>query len=404
MSIWRWLFEGRTPRRATEPVRLSRQRSVAEQAPVLAHPVPAQPMPAQARPSGLVLPQNSFRFVALDVETANAAFSSVCQIGLAFVTQDGAVEVSSTYVDTGHPFNPFNTQLHGIGPDHVRGAPSFPRVFQLIAPLLQNNLIIQHSNFDRQAIHACCRAAGIEVPDWRWADSVQIARRAWPEFRGNGGHGLGHLKTALGIEFEHHDAGEDAKAAAMVVLKAEAHTGMRLEDLITSPSRGGAQAGQSRARAPRKPVETPDPTPHLDKLGELIALLREREVLPREEIARLRKARLAEKLGKPIGWKHPDEHIPYLDLSDEERRAAQNDLSVHVANLDLQCRRYFQCGDPPAPGSAMRIAIILARSKLGDLEHDFLSVWCRHFRDAGFGRTYEELEQRAEKRGILKDV
>lgn len=39
--------------------------------------------------------------------------------------------------------------------------------------------------------------------------------------RGNGGHGLASLKQHLGLVFEHHDAGEDARAAAEVVLRAE---------------------------------------------------------------------------------------------------------------------------------------------------------------------------------------
>ena len=52
-------------------------------------------------------------------------------------------------------------------------------------------------------------------------NSVTIARKAWPEWLGNGGHGLGHLKKALSLNFTHHDAGEDARAAAQVVLLAE---------------------------------------------------------------------------------------------------------------------------------------------------------------------------------------
>ena len=45
-----------------------------------------------------------------------------------------------------------------------------------------------------------------------WSDSVAIARKAWPDLRGNGGHGLGNLKKVLGLNFRHHDAGEDARA------------------------------------------------------------------------------------------------------------------------------------------------------------------------------------------------
>jgi DNA polymerase-3 subunit epsilon len=60
---------------------------------------------------------------------------------------------------------------------------------------------------------------------------VVIARRAWPELIGNGGHGLASLKQFLGLEFNHHDAEEDARAAAMVVLLAEEHTGQSFKAL-----------------------------------------------------------------------------------------------------------------------------------------------------------------------------
>lgn len=180
---------------------------------------------------GFALIPGPFRFVALDVETANSDPSSICQIGLAFVATDGGIHVTRAYVDPCQPFSSFNIQLHGIGPDKVRGAARFPTVLQDLVNVLAEQPLIQHSSFDCRAIAAACAAYGLEVPGWRWENSVSIARRAWPEFRGNGGHGLGHLKRALGLEFDHHDAGEDAKAAAMVVLRAEHQTGLEFEAL-----------------------------------------------------------------------------------------------------------------------------------------------------------------------------
>jgi len=70
-------------------------------------------------------------------------------------------------------------------------------------------------------VFAACHYANLAVPDWEWRDSVQVARRAWPELRGNGGHGLVSLKQHLGLVFEYHNAREDARAAAEVVLRAE---------------------------------------------------------------------------------------------------------------------------------------------------------------------------------------
>jgi DNA polymerase III subunit epsilon len=128
-------------------------------------------------------------------------------------------------------FDPFNIRLHGIGPDHVAGALPFAEAFETLLPLLTRHHLIQHSNFDKQAINAAHRFLGLEPPPLNWSDSVRIARRAWPELKGNGGHGLANLKQVLNLRFHHHDAGEDARAAAMVVLHAEAHLAMTFDEI-----------------------------------------------------------------------------------------------------------------------------------------------------------------------------
>lgn len=179
-----------------------------------------------------MIPEGDFRFIALDVETACSDSASICQVGLACVIADNTIHTFSTLVNPGTRFDPFNIQLHGIGPDHVTGAPRFDEVLGHLFPLLSRHHLVQHSNFDKQAVAAACQWCGIEAPEFRWSDSVRIARRAWPELKGNGGHGLANLKKVLDLEFRHHDAGEDARAAAMVVLHAEAHLRMPFDDLI----------------------------------------------------------------------------------------------------------------------------------------------------------------------------
>ena len=61
-----------------------------------------------------------------------------------------------------------------------------------------------------------------------------IARTAWPMLKGNGGHGLANLKQHLGLEFQHHDAGEDARAAALVVLRAEVELNKTFEQITST--------------------------------------------------------------------------------------------------------------------------------------------------------------------------
>jgi len=224
MALFDWLF-GRTPK-PTQQNQPERAGEEFRSAPIVRAPL----RPAFAHTPRV--PEGSFRFVALDVETACSDAASICQIGLACVQPDNQIQTFSTLVNPGTRFDAFNIQLHGIGPDHVADAPRFPDALDALLPLLTRHHLIQHSNFDKQAMNAACGFCGIDVPDLRWNDSVRIARRAWPELKGNGGHGLANLKRTLNLQFHHHDAGEDARAAALVVLHAEIHLGLPFEELI----------------------------------------------------------------------------------------------------------------------------------------------------------------------------
>ncbi|WP_052272348.1 exonuclease domain-containing protein [Leisingera sp. ANG-M7] len=176
---------------------------------------------------GRKFPSGSFRFVALDVETANHDRASICQIGVACVLPDNSIETWMTYVDPATPTWAF-TGLHGISQSTVKGAPSFAEALILLEAPLSGITVYQHSGFDRSAFRAACTALKRDEPVWNWQNSVTIARRAWPELKGNGGHGLASLKRHLGLSFDHHDAEEDARAAAEVVLHAERAKGLEV--------------------------------------------------------------------------------------------------------------------------------------------------------------------------------
>jgi DNA polymerase-3 subunit epsilon len=186
-------------------------------------------------------PKGPFRFFALDVETANNDRGSICQIGVACVRPDNSIETWMTYVDPQVDRWVF-TYLHGISARTVHGAPTFAEVLPVLHEALQDGTVYQHSGFDRSAIAAACGHCGIPVPQWVWRDSVHVARAAWPELRGNGGHGLASLKQHLGLVFEHHDAGEDARAAAEVVLRAEGVQPVAAQGLVQASGHPNSDA------------------------------------------------------------------------------------------------------------------------------------------------------------------
>ena len=171
------------------------------------------------------IPDGPFRFIAIDVETANRSSASICQIGLCFVDARNQLDTFSTLVNPEGPMDPFNTDIHGITADMVTGAPNFEEAYGALYAVLEDNHLAQHSRFDERAFEAACARYEMTMVTSHWTNSVSIARQAWPEFKGAGGHGLAHLKQALGLDFHHHDAGEDARASATVILMAEERIG-----------------------------------------------------------------------------------------------------------------------------------------------------------------------------------
>ena len=174
------------------------------------------------------LPTGPFRFIAVDVETAGKTIAGICQIGLCFVSETGAQQTFSALVNPEGPFEPFNTNLHGIDAAMVADAPTFPQIYHRLFPVMNACHLVQHSTYDETAFTAACARYGLTMVSSHWTDSVKVARQAWPELKGAGGHGLGNLKQVLGLDFQHHDAGEDARASASVILLAEAKMNHRL--------------------------------------------------------------------------------------------------------------------------------------------------------------------------------
>ena len=91
-------------------------------------------------------------FVALDVETANAYLSSICQIGLAYFEDNAPPRVWTTYVNPRADFAPINVAIHGISPAMVRNAPTFSQLYAQLCRALAGRIVVHHTHFDRCAI------------------------------------------------------------------------------------------------------------------------------------------------------------------------------------------------------------------------------------------------------------
>jgi DNA polymerase-3 subunit epsilon len=167
-------------------------------------------------------------FVALDVETANADMSSICQVGMARFVNGELLEEWKTYVDPEDYFDGINISIHGIDEERVKGAPTLPAIANQIFGYLDSRVAVCHTHFDRVAVVQASSKYGLRSPSCTWLDSARVARRAWEQFASKG-YGLDNVCSFLGYEFAHHDALEDAKAAAYILLSAIESTGMDVE-------------------------------------------------------------------------------------------------------------------------------------------------------------------------------
>lgn len=194
--------------------------------------------------------------MAVDVETANGDAGSICQIGFARFAGGRLVDNWSWPVHPQTYFAAANIAIHGIRPGDVTHAPDWAGIHPQVSEVLAGRIVVSHTAFDVTAMTRACRAHDRPPIQADWLDSVRVARRAFPELKGRGGHGLANLKRFLALEFAHHGAGEDARAAGRVVQAAVAATGIsvagwvvaahRPVNAFTNPARSGAPLARMR--------------------------------------------------------------------------------------------------------------------------------------------------------------
>lgn len=167
------------------------------------------------------------KFVAIDVETANADMASICSIGAATFENGQLSSEWYSLIDPDGYFDPVNVAIHGIDEVQVLGAPTFGDAKNQIDALIRGAVVVTHTHFDRVAIHQASKRWAIEPPHCAWLDSARVARRSWADCARRG-YGLSALCRRIGYEFQHHNALEDAKATGHVLLAAMATTGLDL--------------------------------------------------------------------------------------------------------------------------------------------------------------------------------
>jgi DNA polymerase-3 subunit epsilon len=176
---------------------------------------------------------SNYDFITIDFETANSNKDSACQLGITTV-KDGVIkDVKSWLINPETFFQYFNTFIHGITKEKVKDAPTFKELWSEILPYFNSGQLIfaHNASFDVNVLLCMLKRYDIEVPSASFGCSLAMSRRMWQyQFS----HSLGFLCEEFGITPGFHDAGEDARACAEIVLLAAKEKGIDLSQMIAS--------------------------------------------------------------------------------------------------------------------------------------------------------------------------
>ena len=181
-------------------------------------------MTRRTTPSPLLIPPDSelaeSPFVAMDFETANRLSGvSACQIALVRVVDGVVTDELDTLIKPPSEWDHFEfTYLHGIGPDEVRDAPSWPAIADQVRDFVADVPVYAHNAaFDRGVWAQLDEFFNTSTLPRRFYCSYRTAKRMVP--------GLPNYKLPTVVhacnpsfDLDHHHAGSDAQACAQIVI------------------------------------------------------------------------------------------------------------------------------------------------------------------------------------------
>lgn len=186
-------------------------------------------------------------FTAIDFETANGFRGSACAIGAVKIRNGtiAATHYSLLQPPAGYDrFDPRNMAIHGITPNDVAAAPTFGQHFADFYDFIADDVVVAHNaGFDIGVIESGLEVSKLPIPRFEFACSLTLSRKNYRL----ASHALPSAAAEAGFVLNrHHNALEDAKAAAAIVVDvAQRLEAKSMDDIL------GALGMQRRILQPR---------------------------------------------------------------------------------------------------------------------------------------------------------
>ncbi|MHC6593021.1 3'-5' exonuclease [Arthrobacter sp. C152] len=165
-------------------------------------------------------------FTAIDFETANGFRGSPCSVGLTKV-RGGKIVAEASWLmrpPAGHDhFDHHNVRIHGITPADVSGRPRFGELFPEIGGFIGDDVLVAHNAaFDLGVIRSALEVSGLPGPAYDYVCTVMLSRRCYSLVSNS----LPFAAEEAGVPLvNHHDAAEDARACAGILIDIAARNG-----------------------------------------------------------------------------------------------------------------------------------------------------------------------------------
>lgn len=158
-------------------------------------------------------------FTAIDFETANGFRGSPCAVGLTKVRGGRVVDEASWLMrpPANHDHFEFhNTRIHGIRSEDVAGLPRFGELFPEIGAFIGDDILAAHNAaFDLGVIRSGLEVSGLAGPAYDYVCTVVLSRRCYSLVSNS----LPFAAEEAGVPLvNHHDAAEDARACAGILI------------------------------------------------------------------------------------------------------------------------------------------------------------------------------------------
>lgn len=158
-------------------------------------------------------------FTAIDFETANGFRGSPCAVGLSKVRGGVVVEEASWLMrppENHDRFDYHNVRIHGIRPEDVAGLPRFGELFPEIGAFIGGDVLAAHNAaFDLGVIRSGLEVSGLPGPAYDYVCTVMLSRRCYSLVSNS----LPYAAEEAGVPLvNHHDAAEDARACAGILI------------------------------------------------------------------------------------------------------------------------------------------------------------------------------------------